>query len=383
MCDGLNVMKQIERTIRERVLFALSLSDRALDAAFISKHVIFCKAPRTRVGAGASFPYKVYRKWMVALGRLRSEQRASYTYESTGSGTGKKRLLAGESDFAGSDSKLSDEQVAACPECWFVPSLAGAVAVVYNLPGFEGALQIPRKVLASIFRGSIKQWSELSEWNSELEGMDEEIKVAVRKDKSGTTEVFTSALASFSAEFAASPGVSSKPIWPETVHAADGTGGLARKVLLTPYSIGYISLADAKAWKTRYAKISNVDGHFVEPTSSGVQAAMDAFAGEAGSNQSTKRLHYLSIVDPQNSPAAYPIAALTYLTFNPAVLDCETLYDVVFLVYWALSDTQACFDLHIWHAPAGHGLACMPLCSWPELWLFMPWPTILLSSTHP
>ena len=151
---------------------------------------------------------------------MQSENRVSYTYESTGSGTGKKRLLAAESDFAGSDSILSDEQAAACPECWFVPSLAGAVAVVYNLPGFEGALHIPRKVLAGIFRGSIKLWSELSEWNSELEGVDEEIRVSVRKDKSGTTEVFTSALASFSAEFAASPGVSSKPIWPSTVHAS-------------------------------------------------------------------------------------------------------------------------------------------------------------------
>ena len=38
---------------------------------------------------------------------------------------------------------------------------------------------------------------------------------------------------------------------------------------------------------------------------------------------------------------AYPIAGLTYLVFNPGVLDCETLLNVLFLVYWALTDPQA------------------------------------------
>ena len=124
-------------------------------------------------------------------------------------------------------------------------------------------------------------------------------------------------------------------------------------VLLEEYSIGYASLADAKAWKAQAASISNSDGEFVQPTARAVQEAMDAtvqnklspteaaaLVGNASS--STTKLHYLSIVDPQGAKLAYPIAGLTYVGFDAARLDCTTLYSVVFLVWWALTDCQVC-----------------------------------------
>ena len=52
-------------------------------------------------------------------------------------------------------------------------------------------------------------WSELAQWNAELAGRDDAINVHARRRSSGTTEVFTRALASFSEAFAAAPGVSS------------------------------------------------------------------------------------------------------------------------------------------------------------------------------
>ena len=132
-------------------------------------------------------------------------------------------------------------------------------------------------------------------------------------------------------------GVSSDPDWPDGADAVKGMTELVRQVLRTPYSIGYCSLADAEAWQAPYAWISNADGVFVKPTVSAVQSAVASFADNT---DAYGRLHYLSIVDPQNNTAAYPIATLTYFAFNPAVLNCEVLFDVVYLVYWALTSNE-------------------------------------------
>ena len=314
---------------------------------------------RTIVGAGASFHEAGYKQWMVALSSVKPNKintgRVAYTYESTGSGAGKQRLLEGQSDFAGSDSELSEAQAMQCPDCWFVPALAGAVAVIYNLPTFSGMLQIPRSELADLFSGRQMMWSELAEWNLELLGVNEPIRVHARGGSSGTTAVFTSALASFSPAFRSSPGVSSAAgfAWPRGIRQSGSAFEVVRSVLLEEYSIGYASLADARAWKAQAASISNSEGEFVQPTARAVQEAMDAtvqnklspteaaaLVGNASS--STTKLHYLSIVDPQGAKLAYPIAGLTYVGFDAARLDCTTLYSVVFLVWWALTDCQVC-----------------------------------------
>ena len=233
----------------------------------------------------------------------------------TGSGTGKSRLLSGHYDFAGSDSQLSAEQRTECPECWFVPALAGAVAVVYHVPDFAGPLLIPREVLAGIFRGSVTKWSALAEWNTKLSGRDEPIVVCVRGEASGTTELFTTALASFSSEFAANPGANSLPNWPGDFRLHNDTSLLVRSTMLGQCSIGYASLADAKAWGAPVARISNSEGRFIAPTSQAVQAAMDAFVNTSANNgadgldeREQWRLMYMNIVDPQQALLAYPIA---------------------------------------------------------------------------
>ena len=297
---------------------------------------------RTVTGAGASFPVAVYEVWLAAASAA-NKGHVTYTYEAIGSGKGKAGLLAGTSDFAGSDSRLSPDEQKRCPECWFVPSLAGAVAVVFNLPDFEGPLQVPRSILADIFQGKIDRWSALAQWNPGLAGLRERIRVYVRADKSGTTEVFTSALASFSSSFEQRIGPSNLPAWPNIVTKSAGTSRLARQVLLTEYSIGYMSIADAKKWELPYAKIQNKGQAFTEPSTLAVQEALEAAMSD---DMPASRLLYQDIVDPDPAAggalqSAYPIAGLTYLVFNPAALDCETLLNVLFLVYWALTDSQA------------------------------------------
>ena len=104
-----------------------------------------------------------------------------------------------------------------------------------------------------------------------------------------------------------------------------------------------MSISDTKKWELPYAKIQNKGQVFTEPSTLAVQKVLEAsmLAGIPAS-----QLLYQDIVNPDPAAegalqSAYPIAGLTYLVFNPAALDCETLLNVLFLIYWALTDSQA------------------------------------------
>jgi phosphate ABC transporter phosphate-binding protein len=302
---------------------------------------------------------------MVAVSAdTRRETSVKYTYEPTGSGDGKAQVVAGSVHFAGSDSALSAKEKLAVPNAWFVPSLAGGVAVGFNVPGIGSEeLSIPREALADVFLGKIRQWSGLASWNPKLENVSNDISIIVRSESSGTTSTFTSALSSFSAEWKNKTGSSSLPKWPVAASKREGNAGVAIGIRLTPYSIGYLNVADANTYGVTYAKIANAAGRYISPTLQAVQAATNSFAPKLealGKNGSTN--FYVDTVDPKGDPEAYPISTFTYIAFSPSDLDCQTLFDVVylrylvfdagrldcetmldvlFMVYWAWSDKNA------------------------------------------
>jgi phosphate transport system substrate-binding protein len=267
-----------------------------------------------------------------------------YTYAPTGSSGGKTQLVEGKVHFAGSDSALSASEKSKMPKAWFVPSIAGAIAVGFNAPGIANEeLLLTREALADVFLGRISKWSELSPWNPKLANVTRTISIIVRKDGSGTSSAFTSALSSFSAEWRASVGSSSTPKWPKADGRGEGNSGVAVKIMLTEYSMGYISIGDAKAFGVMVAKVQNSEAAFVSPASQeSVQAAADAFGPkfqELSNNGS--QLFFVDIVDPKGRLDAYPIATFTYLAFDEATLDCRMLLDIICLVYWAWFDEQA------------------------------------------
>jgi hypothetical protein len=108
---------------------------------------------------------------------------------------------------------------------------------------------------------------------------------------------------------------------------------------VTAYSIGYLGVAEARSFGVSYAKIGNAAGQYISPTAAAVQEAMSAFGTQfeaLARDRSTN--FFVDIVDPQNSPAAYPIATFTYIVFNTDLLACETLLNVVYMIYWAWTD---------------------------------------------
>jgi phosphate ABC transporter phosphate-binding protein len=266
-----------------------------------------------------------------------------YVYAPTGSSDGKAKLVAGSVHFAGSDSALSAKEKLAIPNAWFVPVLAGGVAIGFNVPGIGSEeLNIPRQALADVFLGTIWQWSGLAPWNPKLAGVEQNISLIVRSEGSGTTSVFTSALSSFSAEWKASVGSASLPKWPTAASKREGNSGVALGIRLTPYSLGYLNLADAKTYGVSFAKVANAEGQYISPTLASVQA------GTAGCLPKIEELvrngstdFYVDVVDPRGVAEAYPISTFTYLAFNPSRLDCDSLFDVMYMIYWAWTDEKA------------------------------------------
>ena len=113
-------------------------------------------------------------------------------------------------DFAGSDSQLKASDYEAFPDLQMLPALAGAAVAVYNIPELvfssnsTGPLVLSRQNIADIFKGKILYWNDsriISNNNlqlgSLLSGIVHPIRVVVRTDSSGTSEIFSTALSLF------------------------------------------------------------------------------------------------------------------------------------------------------------------------------------------
>ena len=109
-------------------------------------------------GAGATFPYPIYSKWFDAYAKVDPSVR--FNYQSIGSGGGQKQILSQTVDFGASDGPMSDENLAKAPgKILHVPTVAGAVVMVSNLPG-NPALKFDGETIAGMYLGKIKKWND-------------------------------------------------------------------------------------------------------------------------------------------------------------------------------------------------------------------------------
>src|SRR5436305_3600296 len=103
-------------------------------------------------GAGATFPYPLYSKWFSDYNKLHPEVRINY--QSIGSGGGIKQVTEKTVDFGASDAPMSNEEMAKAPGIQHIPTVMGAVVLVYNVPGLQ-SLRLAPETLSRIFLGKI------------------------------------------------------------------------------------------------------------------------------------------------------------------------------------------------------------------------------------
>src|SRR5437899_5420049 len=108
-------------------------------------------------GAGATFPYPLYSKWFSDYNKLHPE--VQINYQSIGSGGGIKQITEKTVDFGASDAPMSDEEMAKAPGIQHIPTVLGAVVVVFNVPGMN-ELRLTPESISAIFRGQITKWND-------------------------------------------------------------------------------------------------------------------------------------------------------------------------------------------------------------------------------
>jgi phosphate transport system substrate-binding protein len=296
-------------------------------------------------GAGATFPGPVYADWAYAYQYV--DPSVVVNYQAIGSGGGKKAIVDNTVDFAGSDSLLKPEEYTAGKDLQMYPTLAGAVVVTYNIKwakAFEATAKVPalildRATLVGIYNGVINKWNDAAivALNPDLKDYlpAETITVVHRSDGSGTTEIFTKALTSFSPDWKA--GGASAIEWPAD-KAGNGVGGkgnagVAASVINTPNSLGYVELSFAKSNGLAFASVINQAGKTIVPSNESVQAAM---AEGTFDDKLTA-----TIVDGK-SDTAYPIAGYTYLILHTtSMTDCIKAQKTLEFFKWALTDSTA------------------------------------------
>ena len=261
---------------------------------------------QTLNGAGATFPVAIYTKWFDVYQKQTGVQ---INYQAVGSGAGIKQLKANTVDFAGSDAPLSNADLATMPgRVMQIPTVAGSVAVAYNLRGVGAGLKLTGPVLADIFAGKITKWNDarITSLNAGKNLPATGITVAHRADGSGTTNIFTSYLSAVSPTWKATLGAGKSVSWPVGL-GGKGNDGVAALIKQSNGTIGYVELAYAAQNRLPVAAIRNRSGKYVMPS---VAATTAAAQGAAKATAKDPRAPIIN-----QGGAAYPIAGYTFLMY--------------------------------------------------------------------
>ena len=287
----------------------------------------------TLTGAGATFPAPLFQRWFELFQEHHS--RVHIRYEAVGSVEGIQRLREGKVDFAASEMPLSDQAMSEAHQRFIhVPTVLGAVVVIYNVKGLHRRLNFTPETLSGIFLGKIRKWNDLQIRKSNPGAVLPDATVAVvhRSDGSGTSFVWTDYLSKVSPQWKSSVGASTTVQWPVGT-GAEGNEGVASAVQQTPNSIGYVEFIYAIQHEISFGAVSNAAGQFIKADISSVTAAAAAMTDSGG--QEFRE----SITNPPGK-AVYPIATYTWLLL-PEQIEDKNKNDVMReLLRWALTSGQ-------------------------------------------
>jgi phosphate ABC transporter phosphate-binding protein len=305
-------------------------------------------------GAGATFPLPIYTEWTYAYSYV--DPAVVINYQGIGSGGGKKAIIDGTVDFAGSDSLLSDQNYTDGKDLQMYPMVASAVVPIYNIAWnlpkagagtptptpVTAKLVLDRQTLVDIYNAKVTKWNDpkIVALNPDLKDVlpNASITVVHRSDGSGTTEIFTKSLSSFSADWTA--GGAQSVEWPVD-KAGNGVGGKGNQgvsavVINTPNSIGYVEIAFAVSNGLTYADLINKAGKKVTANADSIASAMATFGPSAFNDK-------LNAVIVDGSGAGdWPIVGYTYLILHTtSMTDCVKAGKLLDYIHWSLTDPTA------------------------------------------
>lgn len=259
-------------------------------------------------GAGASSQEAAVAAWSQGFQTANPE--VTVNYDPVGSGGGREQFLAGGTSFAGTDSILSDDELATAAERCVdglveIPTYVSPIAVLFNIEGVS-ELSLSPAVIGEIFSGAITNWNDpkIAAENEGAELPDLDITPVHRADESGTTGNFTDYLD------AASGGTWDKgsvEVWPfESGEGAEGTSGVVAAVAGGNGTIGY---ADAsQAGDLGVAKIK-VGDEFVAYSPAAAAKALDVSTPIEGRGDNSI---VFDLDRKTKASGAYPLILVSY-----------------------------------------------------------------------
>lgn len=291
-----------------------------------AKSTAGCPSGITLQGQGASFPASIVLQWASEFGGISGNP---VNYAPTSAGQGITELTDKSVDFAITDEGLNATQTAALEAAvgtfLTLPVTGGAVAVVYDIPGYASShpLNLTADEIAGIYLGLITSWNDttLVANNPALAGVTDKITSVHRADPAGMTYVLTNLLSDWNTTWRTNPslGTSIDPDWPSFSGADPATGNSALiTAVKSPASgygtIGYTDLYDAEEKGLSMALVQNAKGAYVAPTVADTTSAIDDIfnATRASLPPPTGDWSKVSWVNA-SGPGDYPLATLVYL----------------------------------------------------------------------
>ncbi|MEU5097797.1 phosphate ABC transporter substrate-binding protein PstS [Streptomyces sp. NPDC020996] len=261
-------------------------------------------------------------------------------YKAGGSGAGVTAFTQGQIAWAGSDSALKPEEVAASKKVCSggqgidLPMVGGPIAVGYNLSGVDN-LVLDAPTLAKIFDSKITKWNDaaIKKLNPDAKLPDLKIQAFHRSDESGTTDNFTKYL------IAAAPDnwkyEGGKAWQAKGGQSAAQSSGVAQQVKQTNGAIGYFELSYVGDGVKAVSIDTGASAPVAPSSDSATKAIADAKVVGTGKDLSLQ-LNYAT-----KAEGAYPITLVTYEIVCDKGTKADALPNVKsFLRYIASEDGQ-------------------------------------------
>ncbi|MEO8094788.1 MAG: phosphate ABC transporter substrate-binding protein PstS [Pseudolysinimonas sp.] len=261
-------------------------------------------------GAGSSAQGSAQEAWVAAF--QIANPGVTINYDPVGSGAGRETFIAGGSDWAGSDSALSDDELAmtfascaAGSKALDVPTYISPIAVIFNVDGVD-ALNLDAETIAHIFKGDITTWNDpaIAALNAGATLPDLEITAVHRSDDSGTTKNFTDYLGKTATAVWDAPAADTFPY--QTGEGAQGTSGVVDAVTNGTGTIGYADASKAGSLGVAAIKVGTEFVNFTPEAAAAVVADSPLVAG-----RDAKDLAF-ALDRTTTDPSHYPLVLVSY-----------------------------------------------------------------------
>jgi phosphate transport system substrate-binding protein len=309
----------------------------AVVACVVSLSLVVAATPKAEAasainGSGSTYVALAMQQWVADA----QSQGLSVNYLPTGSPDGLTSYGNSLTDFAGTEaefSALTRGGTGGTPGdvrgYQYVPDVAGAVAVMYNVEDGAGRrvdyLHLSMRTIARIFTGDVAFWddAEIAADNLGLVLPHQPITVVYRSGQSGTTALFYDFVGNVAPDVFGPWAARNQLPTNVRIIQLDSTPGFApRTVALNgsdqiaqyvaggsgKWSIAYDEFGYAVTYGAPAAWVKNASGNWVLPYAQNISAALESATLRPDLSQE------LSGVYASANPEAYPISAYSYIT---------------------------------------------------------------------